>query len=87
MKIKVLAKNIVIERAEALEKTAGGIILTERAKEKPSEGVVINIGKDVTEVKVKDRVIFAKYGGMEVTLPDGKEVIIMDEKDIIAIVS
>lgn len=86
MKIKVLAKNVVIERKAAEEKTKSGIIIAEVAKKKPSEGIVITVGKDVTEVKVKDKVIFAVYGGMEVTLPDGKEVVVMDEKDIIAII-
>jgi chaperonin GroES len=86
MEIKVLGKKLLIERKAAEEKTKGGIILAEVAKRRSPEGVVITVGDEVTEVKVGDKIIFAEYGGMDVTLPDGKEVIIMHEKDIIAIV-
>lgn len=92
--IKPLQDRVVIERLEAEEKTASGIILAAGAAEKPDMGVVIAIGdgKCTPEgktipmnVKVGDKVIFGKYSGQEVKL-DGKTLIIMREEDIFGIV-
>jgi chaperonin GroES len=94
MKIVPLNDKIVVERVEADEKTAGGIILPDTAKEKPKQGKVISVGEGKPldsgkrapfQVKVGDRVLFSSYSGNEVTL-DGKEYLIMTEDDILAVV-
>lgn len=93
MKIKPLADRVVVKPSEAEEKTAGGIILPDTAKEKPQEGTVVAVGpgkvsengaKIPMEVKVGDRVLYGKYLGTEVTI-DGIEHLIMRESDILAI--
>ena len=95
MKIVPLNDKIVVERLEADDKTAGGIILPDTAKEKPKQGKVLAIGEGKPlddggrakfQVKVGDRVLFSSYAGNEVTL-DGKEYLIMTEDDVLAIVS
>ena len=94
MNLKPLADRLVVEPSEQEEVTAGGIILPETAKEKPQQGKVIaagpgrtdDDGKRITmEVKVGDRVLYAKYSGTEVKL-DGKKVLILRESDILAII-
>ncbi|HUL44303.1 MAG TPA: co-chaperone GroES [Bacteroidota bacterium] len=94
MKIKPLADRIVIKPSPAEEKTKGGIILPDTAKEKPVVGEVVaagpgrrsDDGKIVPmEVKVGDKVLYGKYSGTEVTL-DGQELLIMRESDLFAIV-
>jgi len=94
MNIKPLHDRVLVERIEAENKTKGGIIIPDTAQEKPAEGKIIAIGagaKDdsgnriALDVKVGDRVLFAKWGGTEVKL-HGKELIIMKESDILAIV-
>jgi chaperonin GroES len=94
MKIKPLADRVVIKPAAAEEKTKGGIILPDTAKEKPVVGEVMAVGpgkvtddgkKVLLEVKVGDKVLYGKYSGTEVTL-DGEEYLIMREADIFAIV-
>jgi chaperonin GroES len=94
MKIKPLADRVVIKPAPAEEKTKGGIILPDTAKEKPVVGEVVAVGpgkiaddgKKVTmEVKVGDKVLYGKYSGTEVTV-EGEEYLIMREADIFAIV-
>lgn len=93
MKIKPLGDKILVERLEAEEKTSGGIVLPDTAKEKPKEGVVIEFGEgklleDGTrakfQVKKKDRILFSSYAGTEVTV-DGKEYMVMPEEDVLAI--
>jgi chaperonin GroES len=93
MKIKPLADRVVVKPAAAEEKTKGGIILPDTAKEKPVIGEVVAIGpgkvmengtRVVLEVKVGDRVLYGKYSGSEVTL-DGEEYMIMRESDLFAI--
>ena len=95
MAIQPLADRIVVKVLEAKEVTKGGILLPETAKEKPQEGKVIAVGKGrmadngqivPLEVKVGDKVLFAKYGGTEITTTDGEELMIMKEDDILAIV-
>jgi len=94
MKIKPLADRVVIKPSPAEEKSRGGIILPDTAKEKPVVGEVVAIGpgkvtddgKKVTpEVKVGDKVLYGKYSGTEVTI-EGDEYLIMREADIFAIV-
>ena len=94
MKFRPLHDRVVVRRVNAEEKTAGGIIIPDSAKEKPQEAKVIALGtgkKDengkVTpfEVKVGDKVLISKYGGTEVKL-DGQEVLIINESDILGIV-
>ncbi len=92
MPIRPLDDRVVIERLEAEEKTAGGIVLPDTAKEKPSKGRVIAVGEGrlleggkrvPPNVKKGDNVFFSKYAGTEVTV-DGKEYLIMKESDILA---
>jgi len=94
MKIKPLADRIVIKPSAAEEKTKGGIILPDTAKEKPVVGEVVAVGPGrkaddgklvPMEVKVGDKVLYGKYSGTEVTL-DGKEFLIMRESDLFAVV-
>jgi chaperonin GroES len=94
MKIQPLGDRIVIEVLEAKEKTKGGIVLPDTAKEKPQEGKVVAVGKGKVsdegkviplEVKVGDRILYGKYSGAEVTI-DEKEYLIIKEEDILAVV-
>ena len=91
-KLQPLADRIVVKPVKGEEVTRGGIILPDTAKEKPQEGEVIAVGSGkLTEdgkripldVKVGDRVIYAKYGGTEIKI-DGEELIILHEADILA---
>ncbi len=95
MRIRPLHDRIILKRMEEEEKTKGGIIIPDTAKEKPVEGKVIAVGegrikKDGTklplEVKVGDRVLFTKYGGTEVKI-DGEDHLMMREDDILAIIA
>ena len=89
MRLKPLGNRVVLQELEAEEKTPSGIILPDRAKEKPQEAVVVAVGPgdEESEMQVKegDRVIYAKYSGTDVKLDD-EEYIIIDQKDIFAIV-
>ena len=89
MTVKPLGDRVLIKRLEAEEKTKGGIILAGAAKEQPQMAVVIAAGpgtEDVKmEVKAGDKVIFSKYAGTEIKV-DEEELIIMSQKDILAVV-
>jgi chaperonin GroES len=94
IKLNPLADRVVVKPAEAEEKTKGGIILPDTAKEKPVEGTVVAAGpgkiSDNGElvkmaIKVGDKVLYGKYSGTEVTI-DGEEYLIMRESDIFAII-
>ncbi len=94
MKVRPLHDRVLVERLEAESKTAGGIIIPDTAKEKPAEGKVVSVGEGARDesgkrvpmdVKVGDRILFAKWGGTEVKL-DGKELIILKESDILAVI-
>ncbi|WP_417910301.1 co-chaperone GroES [Candidatus Electronema sp. PJ] len=94
MNIRPLNDRILVKRVEEEEKTAGGIIIPDSAKEKPAEGKVIAVGagkrndageRIVMDVKVGDRVLFSKYGGTDVKL-DGEKYLIMREEDILGII-
>jgi len=93
MTFRPLHDRVLVRRIEADEKTAGGIIIPDTAKEKPQEGEVIAVGPGVRDergelspldVKAGDRVLFGKWSGSEVTL-DGEELLIMKESDILGI--
>jgi chaperonin GroES len=93
MKIRPLQDRVIVERVDAMEKSAGGLYIPDTAKEKPQEGKVISVGKgkrkdDGTiipmDVKAGDRILFSKYAGNDVTV-DGTEYIIMREEDILGI--
>jgi len=95
MKVIPLNDKILVERVEAEEKTAGGIVLPDTAKEKPKQGKILELGegkvlesgkRSAFQVKKGDKVLFTSYAGSEVTV-DGKEFLIMTEDDILAIVS
>ena len=95
MNIQPLADRVVIKSLEAESKTKGGIVLPDIAKEKPQEGKVVAVGKgkvlengtvQALELKVGDKVLYAKYSGNEITTKDGEELLIMREEDILAII-
>ena len=94
MKFRPLHDRVVIRRLEAEEKTAGGIIIPDTAKEKPMEGEVVAVGPGARDeagklvpldVKDGDRILFGKWSGTEVKL-DGEELLIMKESDIMGII-
>ncbi|MBZ4688842.1 MAG: co-chaperone GroES [Cereibacter changlensis] len=95
MAFKPLHDRVLVRRIEGEEKTKGGLIIPDTAKEKPAEGEVISTGegarKDSGElipvgVKAGDRVLFGKWSGTEVTI-DGKDLLIMKESDILGIIA
>jgi chaperonin GroES len=94
MKLQPLGGRVIVEPIEQEEMTAGGIILPETAKEKPQEGKILAAGpgdrddegkRIAMEVKVGDKVLYAKYSGTEVKV-DGKKLLILRESDILAVV-
>jgi chaperonin GroES len=89
IKIKPLADRVLVEPAAAEEKTAGGIIIPDTAKEKPQRGIVVAVGNGKPDepitVKVGDTVLYGKYAGTELQY-EGKDYLIMRESDIYAIV-
>lgn len=91
--LKPLADRVVVKAIQQEEKTKGGIVLPDTAKEKPQEGEVIAIGpgklldngqRAPMEVKVGDRVVYARYGGTEIKV-EGEEYLILRESDILAV--
>jgi len=94
MKVRPLHDRIIVKRLEEEEKTKGGIIIPDTAKEKPIEGKVIAVGdgkikedgtKIPMDVKKGDRILFAKYAGTEIKI-DGEEHLMMKEDDVLAII-
>ena len=94
MKIQPLADKVLVERVEAENKTAGGIVLPDTAKEKPQRGKVVSVGegrllddgtRQEVQVKKGDEIIFTSYAGTEVKI-GGKEYLIMNESDIMAVI-
>ena len=94
MNVKPLADRILVRPLEAEEKTKGGIIIPDNAKEKPQKGEVIAVGpgkiadngtKIVMELKKGDKVLYGKYSGTEVTV-DGQELLIVRESDVLAVI-
>lgn len=93
MKIRPLQDRVIVKRIEEEEKSKGGIIIPDTAKEKPQEGKIVAVGKGKLnedgkiiplDVKVNDRVLFGKYSGSEINI-DGEEHLIMREEDILGI--
>jgi chaperonin GroES len=94
VKIRPLQDRIIVKRIEEEEKSKGGIIIPDTAKEKPQEGKVVAVGKGKAnddgkitplDVKVNDRVLFGKYSGSEINI-DGDEHLIMREDDILGVI-
>ncbi len=94
MQIRPLQDRILVKRLEGEQKSSGGIIIPDTAKEKPIEGEVVAVGKGKTdedgktqepEVKVGDRVLFGKYSGTEIEM-DGQDYLILRQDDILAVV-
>jgi chaperonin GroES len=87
--IKPLADRVLVEPAAAEEKTAGGIIIPDTAKEKPMKGTIVAAGNGKKDepmtVKVGDRVLYGKYAGTEISV-DGRDYLIMRESDIYAVI-
>jgi chaperonin GroES len=92
MKIRPLADKVLVQRLEAENKTAGGIVLPDSAKEKPQRGKIVSVGegkllddgkRKKMQVKKGDVVLFTSYAGTDVKI-DGKDYLIMDESDIMA---
>ena len=94
MKLRPLQDRILVKRVEEAQKTKGGIIIPDSAKEKPAEGKVVAVGNGKLnedgkriplEIKKGDRILFSKYGGTEVEI-DGEEHLIMREDDVLGVV-
>ncbi|HHS89544.1 MAG TPA: co-chaperone GroES [Rhodobacteraceae bacterium] len=95
MAFKPLHDRVVVRRVESEEKTAGGLIIPDTAKEKPAEGIVVAVGEGARDedgkripmdVKEGDKILFGKWSGTEVIL-DGEELLIMKESDIMGIIA
>jgi chaperonin GroES len=93
-KVRPLGEKILVKRLEAEEKTKGGIILPEAAKEKPQQGTVIAVGdgkllkdgsRSTIQVKAGDQIVFNSYAGTDIKI-DGEELLLMNETDVLAIV-
>ncbi len=89
MNVKPLADRVLVEPAAAEQKTAGGIIIPDTAKEKPQKGTVVAIGTGKKDepltVKIGDQVLYGKYSGTEINI-EGKDYLIMRESDILAVI-
>jgi chaperonin GroES len=94
MKIRPLQDRVIVQRIEEEEKTKGGIIIPDTAKEKPQEGKVIAVGpgkilengtKTTLDVKVGDKILFGKYSGTEIKI-EGEEFLMMREDDILGVI-
>jgi chaperonin GroES len=94
MKIRPLHDRVIVQRLEEEEKTKGGIIIPDTAKEKPQEGKVIAVGpgkilengtKTTLDVKVGDKILFGKYSGTEIKI-EGEEFLMMREDDILGVI-
>lgn len=95
MKFTPLHDRVLVRRVEGDEKTKGGLIIPDSAKEKPAEGEIVSVGagardenggRVAMDVKAGDRILFGKWSGTEITL-DGEELLIMKESDILGIVA
>ena len=93
MKFRAFGDRIIVKQVEAENKTASGIVLPDTAKEKPSEGEVISVGpgrmldngkREEIEIEVGDKVIFSKFGGLEVKI-DGEDYVVLRQSDILII--
>jgi chaperonin GroES len=93
--LKPLGDRVVVEHVEQADKSAGGVFLPDTAKEKPQQGKVLAVGSGRTldngtkvamDVKVGDQILYSKYSGSEIKI-DGKEYLVISEKDVLAIVT
>lgn len=94
LSIKPLGDKVIVKRVEAEERTAGGIVLPDSAKEKPKRGIVLAVGngklledgtRAALQVKKDDEVLFTSYAGSEIKI-NGEEYIVMDESDILGVI-
>ncbi len=94
LNIKPLGDKVIVKRVEAEEKTAGGIVLPDSAKEKPKRGIVLAVGtgrllddgtRSEMQLKKNDEVVFTSYAGTEIKM-EGEEYLIMDESDVLGVV-
>lgn len=94
-KLQPIGSHIIVERASAADKSAGGILIPEKGKEKPKEGTVIAVGsgkmledgkRQQMQLKAGDRILFTSYAGTEVKI-DGNEYLVMEESDIFAVIA
>ena len=95
MEFKPLHDRVLVRRVESDEKTKGGLIIPDTAKEKPAEGEIVAVGEGARDddgdrialdVKAGDKILFGKWSGTEITL-DGEELLIMKESDILGVIS
>ena len=86
VRFKPLKERVFVSYSDELEKTAGGLIIPDTAKEKPQSGKVEAIGDDVKSLTVGDRILFDKYSGSKINI-DGKEYLIIKEEDVLGIFS
>jgi chaperonin GroES len=93
--IKPVGSHVIVQRASASEKSAGGIVLPEKAKDKPTEGKVIAVGngkvmedgkRQTMQLKAGDRVLFTTYGGQEIKV-EGESYLVMEESDVLAVIA
>lgn len=93
--VKPVGSHVIVQRSSAAEKSAGGIVLPEKAKDKPTEGKVIAVGngkvmedgkRQQMQLKAGDRVLFTSYSGTAVKI-DGEELLVMEETDILAVIA
>jgi chaperonin GroES len=94
-KIKPLNDFVLVRRVEAAEKTKGGIVLPDTAKEKPKEGVILALGdgklldngeRQAFQVKLEDRVLFTSYAGQEIQI-EGEDLLLLREEEILAVIA
>lgn len=84
MNFQPLGKRVLVKRVEETKTTASGIIIPDNAKEKPLNGEVVAVSKEVENIKAGDKVVFAKYGGSEIKL-DNEEYLVLNTDDILGI--
>lgn len=86
MNFQPLGKRVLVKRVEETKTTASGIIIPDNAKEKPLIGEVVAVSKEVEDVKVNNKVVFAKYGGTEIKL-DNEEYLVLNTDDLLGILN
>lgn len=86
MIFKPLADRLLVKRTESLKQTASGLYIPEQAKEKPSEGIVTEIGEQITSLKIGDHILFGKYSGTEITV-NGEPHLIMRQEEVLGVMT
>lgn len=87
MKLQPLGTRVLVKRKPEITKTAGGIFIPDTCTEKPMEGDILGIGDEVKKVKFGDRVLFAKFAGVEVVNNDEGMFLIMDENELLGLIT